>query len=504
MSSTGWDGPDAGGQGGPSGPTQGSPQGRPQGTPGQAGMPLTPPAWQPAPPTAPTHQAGRPAGTGAPGGPGHGTTPGMASAPHYGSPAGVPGYPSPAGPGAQGYGPGGQGYGPGGQGHGPGGPAGPGGPTDPSGPTGPGGPGGPTGPGGPGGPGGWGPSPQGTPPPKKKPWALIAVALACVAALVLVVGGGVTAYVLTQRDDPSPTASGPETTDPTGTAPDEPAETEDPTEEPTEDPTPSAAEGSGFEVIPPYDVPPGDVEDLTAIMGDNPLTSGSLPAVSDCELPATPVGPTAEQLTAVLTAAKSCLDPIWTTASSDRGLPWTSPDVVVYTYPDVPTSAVCDPETFDADFPRMCNLDSTIYWPLDYGTANELSEDANVPGTYLWDLAYMYLSAASWNSSLGIYYGQLDTLLEESGDEDLRSETWRRYSLQMQCLASATSMQVPSSAEPTKALRDQLTDPASWSEGEPPRNISPEARTHWLEVGFESGGDLAACNTWTADAADVT
>jgi len=379
----------------------------------------------------------------------------------------------------------GQGYGPGGQGYGPGGP-------------------GQGSPGGPGGPGGWGPPPQGTPPPKKKAWALIAVALACIAALIVVVGGGATAYLLTQRDDPMPTTSGPETLDPTPSATEEPTETEDPTDEPTEDPTPTPAEGSGFEVIPPYDIPPGDVDDLWAIMGDNPLTNGSLPAVSDCELPATPVGPSEEELTALLKAAKSCLDPIWTTASSDRNLPWTSPDIVVYSYPDVPKSATCDPETFDADLPRMCNLDGTLYWPLDYGTANELSKDENVPGMYLWDLAFMYMNAAAWNSSLGTYYGQLDTLLEESGDEDLRNEAWRRYRLQMQCLASATSMQVPSSAEPTKDVRDQLTDPSAWSEGTPPRNITPETRTHWLKVGFESGGDLSVCNTWDADAADVT
>ena len=54
-----------------------------------------------------------------------------------------------------------------------------------------------------------------------------------------------------------------------------------------------------------------------------------------------------------------------------------------------------------------------------------------------------------------------------------------------------------------KKLRDALTDPTSWTEGTPPRTISPEARVRWLEAGFGSGGDLTTCNTWTAGLASL-
>lgn len=152
----------------------------------------------------------------------------------------------------------------------------------------------------------------------------------------------------------------------------------------------------------------------------------------------------------------------------------------------------------------MCNLDNTIYWPAGYGTALDFTDPANVPGTYLWDLAYLYTNALTWQSSVGLYYNNMRTLLEESGDQELLDESWRRYNLQMQCIASASSMQVPTGAEPTPAVRDSLTDPGNWSEGDPPRNISPENRAKWLEIGFSSGGDLSACNTWTVDAAEIS
>src|SRR5699024_769500 len=214
----------------------------------------------------------------------------------------------------------------------------------------------------------------------------------------------------------------------------------------------------------------------------NPLTEGSLPAVPECELPETPVEPSAEELQAVLDAASGCLNQMWATASSDRGLPWTSPTVVVYEHPDVPPEAACDSH-FSADFPRVCNLDATIYWPVGYGTGLELSDAADVPGAYLWDLSYIYTNTVSWNSSLAFYYMSLRDELEAS-DEDRLPEAWRRDRLQSLCWAAASSMQVPAGAEPSPALREALIDPSRWSEGEPPQTISPENRVLWIERGF--------------------
>src|SRR5699024_2936090 len=92
----------------------------------------------------------------------------------------------------------------------------------------------------------------------------------------------------------------------------------------------------------------------------------------------------------------------------------------------------------------------------------------------------------------------------ESTDEDRFVEAWRRDSLQDQCWAAAMSMQVPSASEPSKALREALVDPSRWSEGEPPETIRSEIRVKWIERGSDSGAGLSACNTWAADADEVT
>src|SRR5699024_4894287 len=335
------------------------------------------------------------------------------------------------------------------------------------------------------------------PPQRKRPWLLIGVAMACVLALLLVVGGGITFLVLRQGEDPHVATDAPSES---ATTPDDPESSVEETG--PEEATHTEEEGSDFRVASPTDRPRGSVEELWAVLEDNPLTEGSLPELAECELPETPVEPSVEELQAVLDAASGCLNQMWATASSDRGLPWVSPTVVVYTHPDIPSDAACDTH-FSADLPRMCNLDSTIYWPVGYGTGLDLSDAADVPGAYLWDLAYIYTNPVAWNSSVAFYYLSMRDGLEDT-DEERFVEAWRRDSLQDQCWAAAMSMQVPSASEPSKTLREALIDPSRWSEGEPPETIRPEIRVAWIERGFESGGGVSACNAWAADGDEVT
>src|SRR5699024_2328529 len=139
------------------------------------------------------------------------------------------------------------------------------------------------------------------------------------------------------------------------------------TDSETDSPSSSAAETTEpespeFEVLSPIDRPSGDADDIRDVLEDNPLTDGSLPSLGSCDLPETPVEHSTEELQAVLDAAGGCLNGILATASSDRGLPWNSPEIVVYTWPDIPTSS-CEADTFEENFPRVCNLDHTVYWP---------------------------------------------------------------------------------------------------------------------------------------------
>ncbi|WP_253705571.1 hypothetical protein [Brachybacterium sp. P6-10-X1] len=313
------------------------------------------------------------------------------------------------------------------------------------------------------------------------------------AVLVIAVGGGLTALILTRNSDDSP----PVATSQDPTTSEEPSGSEDPT---ADEPTP-AEETPSFEVVVPYDEVPGSPEEIHEILADNPLTRGSLPTVGSCELPATPASTQSpEEIQAVLDAGGACLNSVWSTASSDRGLPWTSPSIAVYTPPEVPSSASCDPESFDPDSARMCNLDSTLYWPAGSGIGAEIADAENVPGAYLWDLSVAEISTVNWNSSVGIYYVSMLNKIEEQEAEGQDSEAYqeatRRYTLQKLCLGSAASMQVPSAAEPTKAVRTWLTDEASWKDN----GLDPASRVHWIQAGLTSGGDLSVCNTWEADA----
>ncbi|MDN5900340.1 MAG: hypothetical protein L0H74_09765 [Brachybacterium sp.] len=316
-------------------------------------------------------------------------------------------------------------------------------------------------------------------------------------ALLLVVGGGITFLILRQGDDTPIATDTPSVSTTSPTDPESPSETETTPEEET-----TPVEEDDFQVVSPMDPPTGTADELWAVLEDSPLTQGSLPTLAECELPATPVEPSVEELQAVLDAASGCLNQMWATASSDRDLPWVSPTVVVYTHPDVPADAGCDSH-FAADFPRMCNLDSTIYWPVGYGIGTDLSDAADVPGAYLWDLAYIFTNTVGWNSSVDFYYLTMREQLETT-DEERYVEAWRRNSLQDQCMTAAMSMQVPTAAEPSATLREGLLDPSRWSEGDPPETIRSEIRVNWIERGFDSGGDLSACNTWTADLDQVT
>ena len=334
-------------------------------------------------------------------------------------------------------------------------------------------------------------------PQRKRPWALLAVAASCILAMILVVGGGIT-FLALNRGGPEPVASDPTTLSESV----EPSDSEA-TSTAEETPTTEASDYSEFRVLGPGEFPEATPEELLGVMQDNPLTEGGLPDVGSCDLPATPTAPSQEQLQAVLDAASGCLNQGWSVASSERGLPWTAPDVVVYTWPDVPSSSSCEADTFAEDFPRMCNLDSTIYWPLGYGTGTDLEDEAHAPGAYLWDLAYMYSNAASWNSTLVFYQGELRNQYEDTDPESF-DDAWRRNSLQWICWASAASMQVPSAAQPSQELRDALGSPDAWEAGEPPNDITPENRARWIAAGFDSGGDLAKCNTWTAETETVS
>lgn len=340
----------------------------------------------------------------------------------------------------------------------------------------------------------------GQPPPPKKPWALLVVASGCILMLLLGIGGGITYLALSGGGDNSAGSTPPGTTDPESTDPE--SSDPDPTDpEPTDPETPSEGAPT-FKVISPIDDVEGTADDVWAILAASPLTEGSMGAIADCDLPETPVDHDAEQLQAVLEAAGSCLNRVWATASSDRNLPWIAPTIQVYTWPDVPGSSSCDPETFQERTPRQCNLDNTLYWPLGAGYGAQQEDPAEVPTVYMWDLSLMYLNAITWNTGMWPYYQALDGKLED--DPDRQEEASRRYSLQTLCIASLASVRVPEASRPSEEARDILSSEKHWTPAEGvTTSIEPASRAYWVKQGFDSGGDMTRCNTWEAPAEKV-
>lgn len=342
-------------------------------------------------------------------------------------------------------------------------------------------------------------SPQRGGPPQqgpKRPWGMIAVAFGCVAVLFLTVVVGIGIFALT-RDSGADVVATP-TDDPSDAQTGSEPATEDPSSTGTEEPSATESEAPEWEALTPLDEPSGDVEDILATLEAGPLTQNSMFSPSECTLPETPVDPTVEQLQASLDAAAGCLNQVWASTSSDRGLPWSSPTITVFTWPDIPSTA-CEHDTFDEGNPRMCNLDNTLYWPLEtVGTSSLVEDPANMNSALVWDLSFIYMSAVWWNSGSGIYVGALRDQL--AGDEEALADIERRNSLQRECIATMAAASLPAEVQPTEAYRAYLTSEDSWTQDEDANNPSAAARAHWLAAGLDSGGDMASCNTWAAEA----
>lgn len=300
--------------------------------------------------------------------------------------------------------------------------------------------------------------------------------------LLIAVGGGALAVILSQRGDDR-ASSGPSTT--SASAADSP--------KPPETPPP-------FTPANPYEELTLSEQETREVLQTNPLTRGTLPTVDACDVPELASKHSNDELEAFLNAGESCLTKVWSTASSDRSMPWATPSIVVYSWPDVPKSE-CAKDTFERDYPRVCNLDNTIYWPSDYGTIGTGVAEGDYPAQVLWMLAKMQQTTIMWESTVGIYYQHLYD--ETSDDPQALDDAHRRYILQNQCMAAATVMQLPDGVRPSSALRQTVLDQPARPDNTDP-TISEDAQDAWTSAGLESGGDLGACNAWTAKTSDVS
>ncbi|MFC0672650.1 hypothetical protein [Brachybacterium hainanense] len=311
---------------------------------------------------------------------------------------------------------------------------------------------------------------------------LLAGAAGCVMLLVLVIAGGIGYLVLR----PGPGSPAP----PSTTAS-----------------SPSSSAAAAFEVIRPDEENTRSPEELRTVLAANPLTQGRLPATGPCTLPEVAVDSTPEQLQTFLQAGVDCYARSWAPAMSDRNLPWATPRVVVFVWPELPPGHGCDSSEFTQTRPTMCDLDETLYWPVGAGSFARAVIGGELPasdlaGAYLWDIGVQMTRTMAWQSSLVLYMTHLQTAHEDS-DPELR-DTYRRTNLQLLCVSAASSVQLPEELRPSTTLRARLLDESSWTRGEEPRTLPPSASIRWLRTGLESRGDLSHCNTWTAAGYEIS
>lgn len=328
-----------------------------------------------------------------------------------------------------------------------------------------------------------GPSPSALPPgidatrpPRRRGLLLPAVAFGCAMLLLLGIGGGLTALWLTgPRDQPEPVAD-------TGT---------------TE--SGSNADPGTWHPLEAGQSPAGSAEELEQVLAENPLLQARLPVPGNCQLPATDDGAVpAEELTAYLEAGTECLASAWTDALEPVGIDFEAPDVAVFTTEDLPADAACEPGRFSDFAPVVCHDDNTLYWPAlwDPGFSHASAEEA--PQLYMWHLSYSYTLFALSAASLDGYYGALQLALAE--DPERADTAQRRWALQISCLSSAATFQMPQGVRPDGRVEDFVTSveaqAAPATAGEP----ASESRAAWVQAGLDSRGLLGECNTWTAPA----
>lgn len=315
--------------------------------------------------------------------------------------------------------------------------------------------------------------------PRRRGLLLPAIAFGCAMLLLLGIGGGLTALWLAGRDDqPSPAA-------------DSSSEAESPSVEP-----------GTWQPLGDGQAPPGSAEELEQVLASNPLLDAGLPSPEECPLPETEGGAVpAEELTDLLEAGAACLATAWTGALAPAGIDFAPPAVAVFTTEDLPADAGCEPERFSDSAPVVCRADNTLYWPAlwDPGFSHTSAEEA--PQLYMWHLSYSYTMFALSAASLDGYYGALQVALAE--DPDRADEAQRRWALQISCLSSAATFQMPRGVRPDGRVEEFVTSVEAQASPATAGEPSPEARAAWVGTGRDSGGVLEGCGTWSAPADEV-
>src|SRR5699024_9823722 len=86
---------------------------------------------------------------------------------------------------------------------------------------------------------------------------------------------------------------------------------------------------------------------------------------------------------------------------------------------------------------------------------------------------------------------------------DRADEAQRRWALQISCISSAATFQMPQGVRPDGRVEEFVTSVEAQASPATAGEPSPEARAAWVGTGRDSGGVLEGCGTWSAPADEV-
>jgi uncharacterized protein len=226
-------------------------------------------------------------------------------------------------------------------------------------------------------------------------------------------------------------------------------------------------------------------------LDDHPLLveGVSLPPVT-CELPQ--FGRDEAKLRAYYLPLRDCLDTAWRPVLATAGLPWTSPSINLA---DHPGSAFCgnfEESEFTAAY---CPDSKTIFLPVSRLTRVDRGGSAVHLGVFAHEYGHHI------QASVGILEAAYKRENQVGQDSPKGQELSRRIELQADCFAGLFLAAAVGRGDISRRLAESAV--SSFKYGALAKTHGAGSRQHtWARRGY-LGRTTAACNTWSASAADV-
>jgi len=220
------------------------------------------------------------------------------------------------------------------------------------------------------------------------------------------------------------------------------------------------------------------------------LTAGvTLPPVT-CQLPR--FGRDESRLRAYYVPLRDCLDDAWRAALTGAGLPWSSPTMNLATHPGDVFCGDFEAADFTAAY---CPDSEMIFMPVDRLTRVDRGSAAVHIGVFAHEYGHHI------QASVGILEAVYQREDQVGRDTVAGEELSRRTELQADCFAGVFL----AAAAGRGSISRQLADSAvgTFRYGTLAKTHGPGSRQLvWARRGYEAGS-TAACNTWSAPAAEV-